>query len=90
MFKGVLPSHSRIYLRLKKLTRSYDLEAAFRNSLLLTLAIRRSRKDVTEPTLQIQGWTEIPGPDGIPILQELSRMILEAIAREQAWLEVLY
>ena len=30
------------------------------------------REKPTESTLQIQGWTEVPGPDGMPILQELS------------------
>jgi hypothetical protein len=30
------------------------------------------REKPTELTLQIQGWTEVPGLDGTPILQELS------------------
>jgi hypothetical protein len=30
------------------------------------------QKGLTAPTLQIQGWTEVPGPGGIPILQERS------------------
>ena len=31
-----------------------------------------NQKSLTESTLQIQGWAEAPGPNGVPILQELS------------------
>jgi hypothetical protein len=37
-----------------------------------------TEKGLAEPTLQIQGWEEVPGPDGAPILQELSDHELDA------------